>query len=152
MRRQYSEPHAHRHEWALEPSIEVDEDVWVRFPCNYWEGETYTDDARDETYTRTDFECEARKILVYELSFEVGADRRVGRKPLPQLGKSPSDCDTTVEAPREAVEHVYTKCEDELRERFEPITDPDDAMKGFSFDIDGVRVVAELRDSYVEDY
>jgi hypothetical protein len=153
----YHDRHAHQHDWSLEPRIEVDEDVWLRFPCNYWEGETYTDDARDETYTARHYECEARRILVYELSFEVPA--RIPAERGTTLSEEPEivevdpmhgDYDTLVEAPDVAVEHVYTKCEDELVEAFE-YTDPEDPIRGFSTDIAGIRVTVELRNEYVEE-
>lgn len=145
----YEDRHYHEHEWSLEPRVEVDEDVWVRFPCNYWEGETYTDRERDETYTATHYECEAHKMYVYELEFEVGAKEGV-HGPEIAAGVAPKEADVLVEAPRRAVEHVYTQCEDELREAF-TLLDPENPMKGFGKDIDGVRVTAQLRDEYVEE-
>lgn len=146
----YRDRHAHQHEWALEPSVEVDEDVWVRFPCDYWEGETYTDHERDETYTATHYECEARKVLVYELQFEVAGRDPMGESVEILEGVSPREADTLVEAPRRAVEHVYTQCEEKLREAF-TLLDPENPMKGFGKDIEGVRVTAELRNDYVEE-
>lgn len=153
----YADHHAHQHDWSLEPHVDVDEDVWVSFPCNYWEGTTVTDDARDEIYDCPEYECEAHKMLVYELQFEVPA--RIPSERGTTLAEDPEvvlvdpadgDYDTLVEAPARAVEYVYTQGEDELRESFEYI-DPEDPMTGFGTDIGGVRVTAELRDSYVEE-
>lgn len=136
----YADRHAHQHDWSLEPHVEIDQDVWLRFPCTYWEGKTYTDDARDETYAAPTYECESFKVLVYELTYEVPVEQAL----------DPKEADEFEEAPEEAVVHVHDKREDELREAF-VLIDPESPMKGFGKDIDGVRVTAQLRDSYVEE-
>lgn len=136
----YADSHAHQHEWELEPHVEIDQDVWLRFPCTYWEGKTYTDDARDEIYEAPTYECESFKVLVYELTYEVPMSEHA----------SVQEAVGFEEAPDEAVGHVHMFREDELREMFTYI-DPDDPMKGFAKDIDGVRVTAQLRDKYVEE-
>jgi hypothetical protein len=57
------ERHAHQHEYRREPDTVYFEDgaFIIVYDCLYSEGKTYTDDARDETYYDTQYECSDSK-------------------------------------------------------------------------------------------
>jgi hypothetical protein len=62
-RRAPVEQHAHQHEYRREPNTVYFEDgaFILTYDCQYSEGKTYTDDARDETYYDPRYECSDSK-------------------------------------------------------------------------------------------